>query len=349
VLAVMPAAAVSGSIGAEPTSGTQTCPPTRSAALPLPTVLHRACRRSTAVLAITALIAGGLTTAAVAANASSPASLRAQVDAIGARYLAAQEQVHALDARLQVLDQELRASRRRAAKLLPIAKARAVQLYQTGAQGFTVLFDTGSAMESARRAELISRADDHTEAQIDEYGRSAARLELERGQIAAARAKHQQVAASLATQERALERALAAAQQRYRDQLTAKASANSARHTVTTRGSTRAPVIPVSSPPPAPVQVAPPASPPGANPHHNDPFLVCTRTRESHGNYGAVNAAGYYGAYQFASTTWDLTASHAGLPALIGVRPNLASAWDQDQIAWTLYQWQGKGPWGGLC
>ena len=100
---------------------------------------------------------------------------------------------------------------------------------------------------------------------------------------------------------------------------------------------------------------APPAAPPdyvptpGLHPHHDDPFLVCTRTRESSGNYGAVNPAGYYGAYQFSQPTWDVTANHAGSPQLIGVRPDRASAWDQDQLAWVLYQWQGNAPWGGLC
>jgi hypothetical protein len=85
------------------------------------------------------------------------------------------------------------------------------------------------------------------------------------------------------------------------------------------------------------------------NPHHDDPFLVCTRTRESSGDYTAVNLGGYYGAYQFSQPTWDVTANHAGSPQLIGVRPDLASPWDQDQLAWVLHQWQGNGPWGGLC
>ena len=101
--------------------------------------------------------------------------------------------------------------------------------------------------------------------------------------------------------------------------------------------------------PPAPVPVPPPPPPSGVNPHHDDPFLVCTRTRESSGVYTAVNAGGYYGAYQFSQPTWDVTASHAGMPQLIGVRPDAASPWDQDQLAWVLHEWQGNGPWGGLC
>jgi hypothetical protein len=77
---------------------------------------------------------------------------------------------------------------------------------------------------------------------------------------------------------------------------------------------------------------------------------VCTRDRESGGNYGAVNPSGpYLGAYQFLQSTWDSTANHAGRASLIGVPPNTASEYDQDDIAWDLYQWQGAGPWGGRC
>ena len=296
------------------------------------------------MLAITALLAGGIAAPLGASTVSSAASLRAQVDSIGQRYLAAQEQARALDLRLRDLDAQLAISRRRTARLLPQAKARAVQLYQAGAQGLTVLFDVSSAMESARRAELIARADDHTQALLDDYARSAARLQLERAQLAAARAKQAKLVASLAGQERALDRALALAQQRYRAQLAAETIAKS-----TQRTSTRQ-IVTDPAPPRAPVPVDPPPPPrAGENPHHNEAFLVCTRTRESSGYYGAVNPAGYYGAYQFSQPTWDLTASHAGEPQLIGVRPDRASAWDQDELAWSLYQWRGNAPWGGLC
>jgi hypothetical protein len=74
------------------------------------------------------------------------------------------------------------------------------------------------------------------------------------------------------------------------------------------------------------------------------------RQRESGGNYGVVNPSGpYLGAYQFLQSTWNVTASHAGRGDLVGLPANLASAYDQDQMAWTLYQWQGTGPWGGSC
>jgi hypothetical protein len=63
-----------------------------------------------------------------------------------------------------------------------------------------------------------------------------------------------------------------------------------------------------------------------------------------------VNPAGpYLGAYQFLQSTWDVTANYSGRTDLVGVPVNLASAYDQDETAWALYQWQGAAPWGGSC
>jgi len=117
-----------------------------------------------------------------------------------------------------------------------------------------------------------------------------------------------------------LEHLLAQAQQAYRARLAAEAGAKliSTAPSSGAGGSSTRPAptqpAPVASPP-APVPVDPPPPPQsGDNPHHNDPFLVCTRARESSGVYTAVNPGGYYGAYQFSQPTWDVTASHAGMP-----------------------------------
>jgi hypothetical protein len=106
----------------------------------------------------------------------------------------------------------------------------------------------------------------------------------------------------------------------------------------------------------APVAAAPPVDPPappsggGTSSHHDDPFLSCVRERESHGNYRVVNPSGpYYGAYEFLASTWNITARHAGRVDLVGVVPSTAPPFDQDEMAWSLYQWQGSGPWGGAA
>jgi len=67
---------------------------------------------------------------------------------------------------------------------------------------------------------------------------------------------------------------------------------------------------------------------------------------ESGGNYRAINAAGYYGAYQFSPSTWNSTANAAGRPDLVGVRPDNASPADQDAMANKLHSLRGWQPWG---
>lgn len=130
--------------------------------------------------------------------------------------------------------------------------------------------------------------------------------------------------------------------------------------TTTTRppSTTTTTAKPLPKPAPAPSVVAafptttrPPvtAPPPTTPPNNSDAaFLACVKQRESGGNYQAVGR-GYYGAYQFAPSTWDGTARHAGRLDLVGVRPDRASPADQDAMALHLLQWQGRGPWGGRC
>ena len=79
-----------------------------------------------------------------------------------------------------------------------------------------------------------------------------------------------------------------------------------------------------------------------------DPFLECVKHRESRGDYTAINSSsGAAGAYQFMPVTWVNTAKYAGRNDLIDIHPSAASPSDQDYMAITLYQWQGKNPWKG--
>jgi hypothetical protein len=137
---------------------------------------------------------------------------------------------------------------------------------------------------------------------------------------------------------------LAAAIRRQQDEATSQAATRPTVVALTSAApSTPAPAAPAPQP-------APPAGSGGVSPYHDQPFLVCTRARESDGNYSVVSAGGaYYGAYQFAPTTWNVTASHVGRLDLIGLLPSRASEFDQDELAWALYQWQGNAPWGGRC
>lgn len=72
--------------------------------------------------------------------------------------------------------------------------------------------------------------------------------------------------------------------------------------------------------------------------------LACIRAHESDtaGGYHATNGT-HWGAYQFAPSTWDNTARHAGRLDLVGVRPDRASPADQDAMAVALLTWPGVG------
>ena len=175
------------------------------------------------------------------------------------------------------------------------------------------------------------------------------RLQAQRAQLREARAQATDALDEVRTQGSEIDALLADAQSR-RDAAVAAATPTTtttlaARASTTTRPSGPGPGPGV--PPTAPPGYVPT---PGVHPHHDEPFLVCTRTREASGNYAAVNPAGpYLGAYQFLQSTWNSVANHTGRTTLIGVPPNLASPFDQDDLAWAMYQWQGAGPWGGLC
>lgn len=61
-------------------------------------------------------------------------------------------------------------------------------------------------------------------------------------------------------------------------------------------------------------------------------WLYALRMCETHGNYATNTGNGFYGAYQFMTTTWNSVASKTGRSDLIGVLPSTASPADQDAM-----------------
>ena len=100
----------------------------------------------------------------------------------------------------------------------------------------------------------------------------------------------------------------------------------------------------------SPVAVTPPA---GAGADLPDPalnpFLQCVIQRESGGNYSINTGNGYYGAFQFSQSTWNIAVQAAGLSYLVGVPPSSASKAEQDTAAVALYALDGSRPWTGDC
>jgi len=152
------------------------------------------------------------------------------------------------------------------------------------------------------------------------------------GQLATA------VAGQAAAQDAAAAAAVAAAQKQ------AVRAPTTAAHPVTT--------IPVTTGTGAasPAPVTPPG---GAGASLPDPalnaFLQCVIQKESGGDYSINTGNGYYGAFQFSQSTWNVAAQDAGLTYLVGVLPSSASKAEQDTVAVALYALDGGQPWTGDC
>jgi peptidoglycan hydrolase CwlO-like protein len=278
------------------------------------------------------------------------ASTRRAIDAAAQRWFEAQNSLATIDARIQQVEIDIHAAQARVASIRTIATARAVDAYENASVAYTgVIGDT--AIDSGRRVELIDTANARGDEAIAQLTAAVENLNAQDTSLRAERDAQQHALDMVASERQALDAQLAslraqavreAASQRARA-ASVQAPASGNVYAAPTRPVATSSAVVVAAPTPAPSDSG------QVSPHHNDPFLVCTRARESSGDYTAVSPSGYYGAYQFLPSTWDLTAVHAGRSDLVGVLPSRASEYDQDEMAWALYQWQGKGPWGGRC
>jgi peptidoglycan hydrolase CwlO-like protein len=311
------------------------------------------------------------------------ASTERAIESVAERWFAAQNAAARIDASIADVQHQMDGEQATIARTRVITTARAVMMYQSADVGITsitsIIGDT--AIDSARRAQLADDANAAGNDAIAQLTIAVDNLNAERTSLEDQRAQQQKILADVAAERRSLDAqlahlqsvlraeaqaALAAARERAaRARAVARVRALSASTAATRSNSSTgsrpsaapAPVAPPTAPPTAPAAPAPvavvvtaaPADSGRVSPHHNDPFLVCTRARESSGNYGAISPSGYYGAYQFLPSTWDVTVLREGRGDLVGVLPSNASEYDQDEAAWTLYQWQGKAPWGGRC
>jgi peptidoglycan hydrolase CwlO-like protein len=305
----------------------------------------------------------GWASATTPASADSVSQLRASIDHVAQQWFDAQAEVQRLDHEITANEQRLRDLERRAHDLQLEATERAVDMYVGKPNRIVDVLAGDSAIDSARRVELIERANAKSSETFDALTDLMHELRVQRTVLVHQRDEQRDAVASLANYRATLDAqlrdaraaALAAARAKAAKQAAA-ARAAAAKQAASAGNRTTAAPTPVDSTPvnaPAatlPLVVPAPAAPAGVHPMHDHPFLVCTRNRESRGNYGVVSSSGlYYGAYQFLRRTWDVTAIHAGRSSLVGVLPNTASQYDQDDLAWSLYQWQGNAPWGGRC
>ncbi len=290
------------------------------------------------------------------------ATTKQAIDAAAQRWFAAQNDAARIDAGIAAVEHQIAVAESRIGRTRKLATARAVVLYKNADLGITAMFGN-SALDSARRAHLADDANAGGDKAIEQLQTEIDDLKAQHRNLEAQKARQKEVLHEVASQRTSLDAQLAGvraeAQRRARAalasahdraaQLLADAHVQSLAVTHT-NDKLSAPTGPPSSPPASAVVVFAPRPTSGrVSAHHDDPFLVCTRWRESRGRYDVVSPSGYYGAYQFLPSTWDTTAIHAGRSDVVGVLPSRASQFNQDELAWALYQWQGKGPWGGRC
>jgi len=271
---------------------------------------------------------GGAAVSIVATTAAAQPSetvevLRHEADQAAQAYFDALAQAESLEGQVAAIEAELPELQARRRELRADARHRAALAYvragQTGG-----LFDAYSAADAARRSQWIGELNARDHAAFDELASATADLDARRRALQQARDSQQTAIDQLEAQNREISTKLQAAEDLQR-----KLAATAA---------PPRPVVPKGSGGAPPV--APPdyTGTPGPHPQHDQPFLVCTRARESGGNYAAHNPAGpYMGAYQFHQGTWNSAANHAGRPELIGVPPHTASQYDQDDNFIFLY------------
>jgi hypothetical protein len=254
------------------------------------------------------------------------ADAQARADKAGSAYIEALVKSQQVDAEIAAIQQSMAGLEQRVAELRGTAQIHALAAYKrSGTPVVAVLGADAPAMDTARRTVLLDYLNARDDDAAAELRKARDGLQNRQRELQDAQQQQSAVLAQLKGEEERLNAELSAAQDQRR------------RASGTAAGGALAPLTDYTPRP-------------GEHPRHNDPFLVCTRGIESHGNYQAYNPSGpYLGAYQFTQSTWNSTANHAGRGELVGVDPRDASEYDQDDMAWTLYEWKGKSPWGGRC
>jgi hypothetical protein len=319
------------------------------------------------IIAVACISALGLLPAVSAHAATTGDQIAATTTAINSaaeRWFAAQADAARINASIADIEHQISDAQARMEHVRKIATERAVVLYKNADVALTSIFGD-TALDSARRAHLVDDANAGGDAAIARLTAAVDDLNAQRRALQSQRAQQLKTLREVASQRQSLDAALvsvrsvaaheasvalaSARDAQARILAAARVQARLQARVVATQSDALAPPTAPPSPVGNPFVVTPAPSDGRVSPHHDDPFLVCTRARESGGQYDIVSSSGYYGAYQFLPSTWDSTAVHEGRNDLVGVLPSRASEYDQDETAWTLYQWQGKGPWGGRC
>lgn len=323
--------------------------------------MRSACVRLICCLGVAAVFGATLLGPGAPANADPVTSLQTQAAQLSEQMLLEQLQiasdqqeqasdlaaVAADDAALQATEARIQATRHRIAIDMADLRTAAVKAYVAGgtAQGTVSLFDTKTTQSTTVLYDQVMTG--NLSATVDrlQSDRRALRQEQVTQMRVAAEAEQAESQANTALVD--AENAQASLQQQKNEvtgELAAAIQAQQAQEEAAALAAARA-----VAPPPGAGGGAPSSSGGGALPGLNS-FLSCVVQAESSGNYQAVSPTGQYmGAFQFSQSTWNEAALLAGMPSLVGVRPNDASPADQDLLAIALYNADGEQPWYDPC
>jgi hypothetical protein len=332
---------------------------------PRTSVLVARARRSAETLALAAILLLTIVLSAPAVAAAprprdQAGDAQSRVDAArraanvtAGRYLSALGDFERLKTQVTQTEGAIADAERRAAVLKEIVQRRAARAYKSAGSNLPSVLKVTDLADAMRTDKLLASANVKDSQAMSLLRSQQEDLKVNREALRGLESRQAGALADLQRTARRADAQLAAALRDRADvqaRLAAQAAAAAATRSTSRSGSSGRPTAAAPSRPAPPRPAAPPPPSSGMSPHHNDPFLACVRHRESRGNYGVINPSGpWYGAYQFLASTWNVTARHAGRLDLVGVLPSDASAYDQDEMAWALYQWQGSGPWGGAC
>jgi hypothetical protein len=279
---------------------------------------------------------------------------RRAANASAGRYMNALGDFQRLKTQAAQTEAAISDAEQRAAQLKDIVQRRAARAYKSAGSNLPSVLRVTDIADAMRTDKLLASANVKDADAMSLLRAQQEDLREKREALRGLEARQESALADLQRASKQADVQLAAALKNRADvqaRLAAQAAAVAATRASAQSGP-RSSGRPTAAAPsrPAPSAPAPPPPSSGMSPHHSHPFLACVRHRESRGNYGVINPQGpWYGAYQFLASTWNATARHAGRLDLVGVLPSNASAYDQDEMAWALYQWQGSGPWGGAC
>src|SRR4051794_38397953 len=196
---------------------------------------------------------------------SSASDLRAEADALSSKYFSALERVQSLDDDISSSEQLVVQLSTRAKQARDAARARARIAYTSAGSQLSTLVDSSNTLESARRAKLIDRVNEHDQDVFATLQKATRALHKQQKDLRATRQAQADALDELKDQGAAIDAKLAAAEAQEQAQAAAaqaaatKAAADAA--TTTTVGDApvaAAPSTTSTTTTPAPAPSAPP-------------------------------------------------------------------------------------------